>query len=207
MIQNEVGESSLSRNSLPDNEELNTSSTSNRETDARRHRFNSKYDWKIDSLTTLTLNLSASKGRSESDSYTRAESWNQDGDAINDNERTESAVADNTDFNYRGYLTRRFKKTGRPMSFRIGGKVSDNQGPGYLNSTLNTYDEEGNTLTENTDQLKEMNRQSNSISSSLTYTEPITSKLNSSVGYEYNMSRAHAINTSYNNDGNGGYTD
>src|SRR5690606_33205913 len=73
--------------------------------------------------------------------------------------------------------------------------------------TLNTYDEQGNTLTENTDQLKEMNRQSNSISSSLTYTEPITSKLNSSVGYEYNMSRAHAVNTSYNNDGNGGYTD
>ncbi len=207
MIQNEVGESSISRNSLPDNEELNTSSTSNRETDARRHRFNTKYDLKIDSLTTLTLNLSASKGRSESDSYTRAESWNQDGDAINDNERTESSVSDNTDFNYRGYLTRRFKKTGRSMSFRFGGNVSDNQGTGFLNSTLNTYDEEGNTLTENTDQLKEMNRQSNSISSSLTYTEPITSKLNSSVGYEYNMSRAHAINTSYNNDGNGGYTD
>src|SRR5690606_23598119 len=70
LVQNEVGESSISRNSLPDNEELNTSSTSSRETDARRHRFNTKYDLKIDSLTTLTLNLSASKGRSESDSYT-----------------------------------------------------------------------------------------------------------------------------------------
>src|SRR5690606_41566376 len=141
------------------------------------------------------------------DSYTRAASWHEDGDEINDNELSESSVSDNTDFNYRGYLTRRFKKTGLSMSFRFGGNVSDNQGTGFLKSTLNTYDEEGNTLTENTDQLKEMNRQSNSISSSLTYTEPITSKLNSSVGYEYNMSRVHAINTSYNNDGNGGYTD
>src|SRR5690606_1009130 len=81
------------------------------------------------------------------------------------------------------------------------------KGTGFLNSTLNTYDEEGNMLKDTTDQLKEMNRQSNSISSSLTYTEPITSKLNSSVGYEYNSSRAHAINNSFNHDGNGTYTD
>lgn len=207
MIQNDVGESSISRNSLPDNDELNTSSASNRETDARRHRFNTKYDWKIDSLTTLTLNLSATKGRSESNSHTTASSWNQDGDAINDNERTESSISDNTDFNYRGYLTRRFKKMGRSVSFRFGGNVSDNKGSGFLNSTLNIYDEDGNTLRDTTDQQKEMNRQSNSISTSLTYTEPITSKLSSSVGYEYNMSRAHAINTSYNGDGNGNYTD
>ena len=207
MIQNEVGESTLSRNSLPNDEELNTSSTSNRETDARRHRFNTKYDLKIDSLTTLTLNLSASKGRSESNSHTTASSWNQVGEMINQNERAESSVSDNTDLNYRGYLTRRFKKTGRSISFRFGGNVSDNKGTGFLNSTLNTYDEEGNMLKDTTDQLKEMNRQSNSISSSLTYTEPITSKLNSSVGYEYNSSRAHAINNSFNYDGNGTYTD
>src|SRR5690606_15125748 len=148
MIQNEVGESSLSRNSLPDNEELNTSSTSNRETDARRHRFNTKYDWKIDSLTTLTLNLSASKGRSESNDYTSASSWNQDGDAVNDNERTENAVSDNTAFNYRGYLTRRFKKMGRSLSLRFGGNVSDNDGTSFLNSTLNKYDENGNVRTD-----------------------------------------------------------
>lgn len=207
MIQNDVGERSVSRNSLPDNEELNTSSTSDRETDARRHRFNTKYDWKIDSLTTLTLNLSATKGRAESNSHTSAFSQNQDGDVINDNERTESSISDNTDFNYRGYLTRRFGKVGRSISLRFGGNVRDDKGTGFLNSTLNIYDEDGNVLEDNTDQQKVMDRQSNSLTSSITYTEPITSKFNSSVGYEYNRSRAHAINTSYNNDGNGNYTD
>ncbi|MBD1420281.1 outer membrane beta-barrel protein [Sphingobacterium chuzhouense] len=207
MIQNDVVESSLSRNSLPGNEELNTSSTSTRETDARRHRFNTKYDLKIDSLTTLTINLSASKGKSESNSRTEASSWDENGDFVNSNDRTESSISDNTDFNYRGYLTRRFKKTGRSASFRFGGNVSDNKGSGFLNSTLDTLDNSGNIVSVPTDQQKEIDRQSNSITTSLTYTEPITSKLNSSVGYEYNMSRAHAINTSYNKDDDGNYTD
>ncbi|NGM64750.1 outer membrane beta-barrel protein [Sphingobacterium sp. SGR-19] len=207
MVQNDVGESSLSRNSLPDNKELNTSSISNRETDARRHRFNTKYDLKIDSLTTLTINLSASKSKSESNSRTEASSWDENGDFVNSNERTESSISDNTDFNYRGYLTRRFKKTGRSVSFRFGGNVSDNKGSGFLNSTLDTLDNSGNVVSVPTDQQKEIDRQSNSITTSLTYTEPITSKLNSSIGYEYNMSRAHAINTSYNSDGEGNYTD
>src|SRR5690606_22060627 len=139
MIQNEVGASTLSRNRLPNDEELNTCSTSNRETDARRHRFNRKYDLKSDSLTTLTLNLSASKGRSESNSHSTASSWNQVGEMINQDERAESSVSDNADLNYRGYLTRRFKATRRSISFRFGGNVSDNKGTGFLNSTLNTY--------------------------------------------------------------------
>lgn len=206
MIQNDVGESSIARNSLPNDEELNTANETNRETDARRHRFNTKYDWKIDSLTTLTVNLSVEKGRAESDNHTRASSWDGGGNTINENERMESSETDNTDFNYRGYLTRRFKKTGRSASFRFGGTVSDNKGTGFLNSTLNTYDEEGNMLTDITDQRKEIDRQSNSLTASLTYTEPITSKLNSSLGYEYGMSRSHAVNTSYDNDGEGNYT-
>lgn len=207
MIQNEVGENAFSRNSLPDNEELNTFSVSNNETDTKRHRFNTKYDWKIDSMTTFTINLSATKGRSKSNKYTKAESWNQNGDAINDNERTENSIADNTDFNYRGYLTRQFKKMGRSVSFRFGGNISDNKGAGFLNSSLISYDEDGSKRTDLIDQQKEVNRHSNSISSSLTYTEPITSRLNSSVGYEYNRSRAHAINTSYNGDDEGNYID
>src|SRR5690606_8023978 len=121
MIQNEVGESTLSSNRLPTDEELNTSSTSNRETAARRHRSNTKYDMNTDSLTTLTPNLTASKGRSESNSHTPASAWNQVGEMIDQNERAESSVSDNTDLNYRGYLTRRFKKTGRSISFRFGG--------------------------------------------------------------------------------------
>src|SRR5690606_14875064 len=107
---------------------------------------------------------------------------------INQNERAESSVSDNTDLNYRGYLTRRFKKTGRSISFRVGESVGDDKGTGCLNSTHSKHDEEGNMLKDTTDQLKEMNRHSNSISSSLTYTEPITSKLHPSVGYEDNSS-------------------
>ena len=206
MIQNDVLESSLSRNNLPGNQELNTVSTSTRETDTRRHRFNTKYDWKIDSLTTLTLNLSANKGRAESNSHTVALSSDEKDEFVNSNDRKESSLSDNTDFNYQGYLTRRFKKMGRSASFRFGGNVSDNKGTAFLNSTLNAYDEDGHVSKDLTDQQKEIDRQSNTITTSLTYTEPITSKLNSSIGYEYNRSRAHAINSSYNKDSDGNYT-
>src|SRR5690606_21825137 len=108
---------------------------------------------------------------------------------------------------YRGYLMRRVKKMGRAVSFRFGGNDSDNKGTVLLNLSLKIYDEDGNTQRDTTDRQIEINSPSNSITTSLTYTKPITSKLNSSIEYEYNTSRAHAINTSYNGDGEGNYTD
>ncbi len=207
IIQNEVGQQVISRNNLSEGEELHTTTESNRETDTRRHRFNAKYDWKIDSLTTLTMNLSASKGKSETDEHVKAFSENENGERQNDNERMQTSTSENSNFTYNGYLTRRFKKIGRSMSFRLGGNVGDNTGTGFLYSDLNIYKDDGTIQSELTDQRKEMQSKSNNVSTSLTYTEPITTKLNSSIGYEYNSSRSHAINQSYNKDGAGNYTE
>ena len=207
IIQNDVQENTLSRNSLPNDEELNTNSNNKRSTETQKHRFNSKYDWKIDSLTTLTLNLSASKGRSESDNRIEAFSTNLEGEAINENHRRENSVSDNSDLNYQAYLTRKFQKAGRSVSFKFSGNLSNNEGNALLNSQLYTYQQGAEARQDTIDQLKALHRKSNSISTSLTYTEPLSAQLRSSIAYEYNNAHAHAINNSYNKDGQGNYTD
>jgi len=208
IVQNEVGQQTLSSNSLPGGRELRTSNGSDRETDTRRHRFAAKYDLKIDSLTQLTVNLSASKGKSETDERTKAVSTNETGGRENDNDRRENVLSENENLTYNGHLTRKFRKAGRSLSFVLGGNTGDDSGTGFLYSDLNVYKADGTADSETIDQRKEMERKASAVRTALTYTEPIIgSKLNASIGYELNSSRSHAVDNSYNRDGNGRYAD
>lgn len=207
IMQNDISESIITRNSLPNGDELNTESRSNKDTDGRKHRFNSRYDLKIDSLTTLTVNLSASKAKNKAEYDTEAFSTDANGRSVNENIRKQSDDNESSDFNYNGYLTRRFKKAGRSLSLRFGGNISDSEGTSFLNSKTDFYQ---NGLIDSigiTDQRKELESKSSSINASLNYSEPITKKISSTLGYEYSKSNAHSINNSYNKDENGNYAD
>ena len=205
IVQNDVLESTLSKEGLPNGEELNSTSNSKRETDSRKHRFNTKYDLKIDSLTTLTLNLSASKSKNESEDYYDVLSVDGNGKTVNENTRTQINESENSSISYNTYLTRRFRKMGRSVSFRFGGDYSENEGSTLLNSETDLYKDGVFSETDLTDQLKGINSKSNSVRTNLTYTEPITSKLNASLGYEYGTSRSHSVNDSYNKGASGKY--
>src|SRR5690606_23009556 len=175
------------------------------ESDNRKHRFNAKYDLKVDSLTTFTLKLSADKSKVEVDNFTNATTSDENFNLMNSNERTQKSIADNSNFTYDGYLTRKFNKIGRSLSLRVAGNVAENQGDAYLHSTTNFYENGDLSRTQLIDQYKDISSKSNNLRSSVTYTEPLTKKLNASVGYEFNRANTHSVNNSYNNDGTGNY--
>lgn len=199
---NEISSSESQQNLLDNN--FNQSSFSNRHTENQRHRFNGRYDWDIDSLTTFTMKLSGSRGQRESNDSNGAETYEQ-GQMVNENERTQNSSGTMSNMTYDGLVTRKFRKEGRSLSVRLAGNISENDGDALLQSTTDIY--RGGDLVNSVviDQMKDINNTSNNLQTSITYTEPISTTWRSSLGYGYNNSRSHSINNSYNNDGNGVY--
>src|SRR5690606_21697906 len=126
IIQNDIEESTISQNNLVAGQ-INSTNNSLQESDNRKHRFNAKYDLKVDSLTTFTLKLSADKSKVEVDNFTNATTSDENFNLMNSNERTQKSIADNSNFTYDGYLTRKFNKIGRSLSLRVAGNVAENQ--------------------------------------------------------------------------------
>ncbi len=200
---NEINEG-LSQQNLP-NGTFNQSSLSNSNVTNQRHRFNGRYDWNIDSLSTLMLKVSGTSGRREAHDYGEAFSTNADNQPINDNIRELSTDAKNSNITYDGLFTRKFNKVGRSLSIRLAGNISDDNGEGFLNSVTNQYI--GDTIRTVIDQFKEMSRKSNNLQTSATYTEPLSERWRTSIGYAYNNSKTHSINNSFNANADGVYNE
>ncbi|MFD2597805.1 outer membrane beta-barrel protein [Sphingobacterium corticis] len=199
---NEITEG-ISQTNLP-NGVFNQSSLSNNNVENQRHRFNGRYDWNIDSLTTLLVKVSGTSGRREANDYSEAFSTNGEGVPINDNNRQLTSDAKNSNVTYDGLFTRKFKKVGRSLSLRLAGNISDDNGEGFLNSVTNQYLGDS-TSSVVIDQFKEMSRKSNNLQTSATYTEPLSERWRTSIGYSYNNSRTHSINNSFNANADGDY--
>lgn len=203
-IQNEVEEGSISQNNLPQGQ-INSENSSNRISDANRHRVNTKYDWKLDSLTTLTVRLSAGQEASSLDMATQAATTDGSGSKLNDNERFQTRSSDKTNYTYDAYLTRRMQKPGRSLSFRFAGDGAEDTGNAFLRSTTNIYLQGVIDSTQVIDQMKDIRSTSNNIRTSLSYSEPLATSWSTSLNYEFTHSATHAINDSYNQDNQGQY--
>src|SRR5690606_4219984 len=134
-IKNDILENNI--NQTPsDNGPLISDVNSENSSDAFRHRFNSKYDWDLDSLTTMTLKLSGSRSQVERNSHMDGNTF-QGEDMVSENFSNQSTKTINNNLTYDGYLTRRFKKEGRSISLRVAGNNSTNEGDMQLNSEAN----------------------------------------------------------------------
>ncbi|WP_156306180.1 TonB-dependent receptor domain-containing protein [Sphingobacterium endophyticum] len=200
--ENEINTNTISQTPLADgisNSEFDNSDVSK----STGHRFNTKYDFAIDSLTTLTLRVAASKMNGENDTYRKGNSF-KNGELITEDERSQKINTSNDNFNYDANFTRKFAKEGRSINLKFTGNNGKTQGDMLLNSKLNNVV----AGTENViDQFKDNSNNSSSIMAAATYTEPISKKVNMSVGYEYTNSKAHSINSAFNKDAAGNYTE
>ncbi len=204
-IWNDVEENNLSQNNLP-NGQINSNTTSDRSTDANRHKVNATYDWRMDSLTTLSLNFSVGRDQSESNLATRAETRDGLNALLNDNQRLQLSDAEKSDYSVRAYLTRKFAKPGRSLSLNVVANGNTNDETSFLKSTTNLYRGGALDSTQLIDQMKDIQRTTDVINTSITYTEPITSKFNIGFGYDLTNSNSSSINDSYNKDNNGQYS-
>lgn len=198
---NEIASSSSQQNLAEDI--LNRHGNSDSHVENQRHRFNARYDGNLDSLTLVTVKLSGTRGQRDANSRTE-DGTLQNGSQINDNSREQTASSQTSNISYDGMLTRKFTKAGRSITLRLAGNNSDDDGDGFLRSETNFYGANASSMV--IDQRKDIQRNENNFQGALTYTEPLSKSWRSSIGYQFNSSKTHSINNSFNRDGAGEYT-
>lgn len=200
--QNEVNTNTISQTPLQDG--LSNSETDNQDiSKSTGHRFNTKYDLAFDSLTTLTLRVAASRVQNENETHREGQSF-KNNELQSEDIRDQQINSTNENFNYDASFTRKFAKEGRSINLKFTGNNGETNSDMYLNSSLkNVVNGTENTI----DQFKDNTSKTSSIMAAATYTEPITKKINVALGYEFTNSKAHSVNSAYNKDDAGNYTD
>jgi hypothetical protein len=136
-----------------------------------------KYEWKIDSLTTLKINASAKQLHTQNNNEYTTENLNESNIKVNENKR--SQTNDNIDNTYTVGLNfgHRFKTKGRSLSINLDQSFFDGQSNGFLLSETNFYEGSGAIATQNLiDQKKVLSSNVSNFTTSITYTEPLSTK-------------------------------
>ncbi|MFN4084079.1 MAG: outer membrane beta-barrel protein [Bacteroidia bacterium] len=132
----------------------------------------SRFDIKLDSLSSLMINFKASSGNSRT--LNRIESVNQNSleEIVNTNNRTDSSEGHNQNLSVNAFYSKKFQKKGRSFSANLQYDFSNNQREGLLISTSRFL---GVTeIISDFDQRKEAKTTNNNLGTTITYTEPIT---------------------------------
>ena len=151
----------------------------NRETssDGQRHAADGNFEWKIDSLSTLTATVDG--GYSNTKSTSRYNTTTTRGVAeklINESARVLINDASSQKVNANIAYRKKFKKKGRNMNLSLSENWNESNGTSYLLSG-NTYYVDGGMNTDSVNQLKETDTRSLNLNGNINYTEPLSKTL------------------------------
>jgi hypothetical protein len=134
------------------------------------HRFNVRVEYNIDTANSIVITPRFSFQRNDSKSLLN-------GDYSSDDSSLESRIDNRNDADNAGYsfstnvlYRHRFKKRGRSFSLNVSTDVNDRDGDSYLRS-LNEYESSGETTL--LDQRADQFTNSFTVSTNLSYTEPV----------------------------------
>jgi hypothetical protein len=199
--------STISQSLLPDNYFVSRDSGSNFSS-RQRHSVSGIYEWKIDSSTNIKFTGTGYTGTSIGSSIYNSFTTNEAGVKINDSYRKTASSGDNQNLNLNLLLRKKFKKIGRSLSVNINELYNGNNTNGTLYSNIHYYNDTTGTLYKDSiiDQLKENNSRINTLTSRVTYTEPIVKKLFVEVNYALRSYNASSKRLSYDRDDDGKFT-
>lgn len=183
----------LDRNVFTRNAARDTILTSNSNTLAsnenKKHNVGLKYEFKVDSMSDLTVWAGANKRHDNSSSETQSTTVNQFEQKVNDNIRKFKNDTKSEQYNASALYVRRFKKKGRSLSFNYSTSGYKQDGEQELYSKLTFY-KEGKAERDSTlDQKKFVNNSSFSMGGEFAYSEPISKKVILSFEYGLNFNR------------------
>jgi hypothetical protein len=172
----------------------------------QQHVFTPKYEWKIDSLTSIKFSSVNTYKTTETSGTTNSEALTENHEFVNTGDRTNTQ--DHTHKQSDNQLTYKqlFKKKGRLLitTLRLSAINDDNDGTLY---SFNQFFKNGILdSTATTDQLKTGTGQSLTYGGKITYNEPITSKWNLVTEYSYNNNNSNSHKNTFEKDGNNKYT-
>jgi hypothetical protein len=177
---------------LPDTTFINTQDE-NFVNDRKRNRINGRYDWNIDSSSTLKLTLTGSILTNRNASNFLGRSISEEGQIINQSDRT--TTNDGEERNMLGSLLwqKRLKKKGRTLSIASDFNIKTRDNNGYLNAKNDFYDKTGALVRQdNLDQLKTNQEDMSGVNAKATYTEPLWKNTFLELNYSMALNRNDA---------------
>jgi len=186
------------QNNLPGQARIDNSVTeSDKET--KTNAANLRYDYKLDSLTDLTVKMGFNKSQQDNFSETFADQKTLDGLGITETYSKNNSRTDQDKFNMNLLLTRRFKKERRSLTLGVNTSTDQNDGKTNYFSRAYLFKDEGiDTIT--VDQFKKDKNKNTNLGASLTFTEPLSKKLTGSIGYSFLNNQSETLNQSFDKD-------
>lgn len=197
----------VSQSLLPDNYFVNRDSGSNFSS-RQRHSVSANYEWKIDSATSIKFTGTGYTGTTFGNSIYNSSTSNEAGIKINDSYRKTASSGDNQNLNLNFLLRKKFKKAGRSLSVNISELYNSNNTNGTLFANIDYYNDSTGAMYKDStiDQLKKNSSTINTVSSRVTYTEPLAKKLFVEVNYALRSYNASSKRLSYDKDDDGKFS-
>jgi len=180
------------QNILPGADLISTS-VQNQVSSKRRNKLTSIYEWQIDSTSSLKITARGSvvNGSSASDYFGRT--INSDSILLNQSNRRTSVTDENKTLNTTILYRKRFKKTGRSLSWSNDINYNDRADNGFLTADNQFFDPLGNIVRRDLLDQQKINKQlMTTINSTVNYTEPLWKNTFLIFNYRLNVSRNDA---------------
>ncbi|MEE1946204.1 outer membrane beta-barrel protein [Pedobacter sp. KR3-3] len=183
---------------------LFTNNNLNQRNKAYNHNIGARLEWKIDTLTTLTIEPTVTLNLLRNRGLQLTQSKDGSGNLLNDGVNNTHLKGDNTEFNLNSYLWKDFKKRGRSLNTSINITKRQNLSDNFNTTVNNFYSPSASTT--NLDQLRDNNIKNLNLYASSNYNEPISKKLNLNVSVNANyLDNENALVTFYKNPLNQAY--
>lgn len=184
------------QNNVPERAQIDNNITKS-ENENRTNVANLRYDYKLDSLADLTVNMGFNKSNRNNLSATEANQKTLDGNDITKTTSKTDLNSDQNKFNVNAMLTRRFKKERRSITFNVNANTDQNNSDTkYFSENIFFNDSRTDTI----DQLKKDELRNNTYGASLTYTEPLSKNITGSIGYSFSSNQSKTLNRAFNKD-------
>ncbi|OYZ02544.1 MAG: hypothetical protein B7Y37_01770 [Sphingobacteriia bacterium 28-36-52] len=184
--------SNKTQNILPGADLLSTS-VQDQVSSRKRNKLTSTYEWQIDSSSSLKITARGSIVNSNNASNYFGRTITSDSVLLNQSNRLTSTVDENKTMNSTIFYRKRFKKTGRTISWNNEINYNDRADDGFLTADNTFYDAFGNLVRrDNVDQQKTNKQIVTTINSTINYTEPLWKNTFVVMNYKLSVSRNDA---------------
>jgi hypothetical protein len=166
--------------------------------DARRHRADGLYEWKLDTAKSIRLTADAGWSHTLTDTRSITRSFAEDGVEVNRSDRSLFSDAISKTQNASLTWRQKFAKKGRSLSINLRESFRESATDSRLDVN-NQFFTAGTTDTLN--QEKDYNTRNLSLKGSASYTEPLSKTFFAEARYDIDLTDARSARLSYNQSG------
>lgn len=170
-----------------------------------KHSLNLSFETNIDSSNSLKFTARGNFNNTRTISNYSLTSISDKSLLINTINRHTSGVTDNSAFNTSLLWKHKFKKLARTLTVNVSYNISGTKSDSYLNSRNEYYKVGVLNYNDTTDQENVRDNNTNSLSTNITYTEPLAKDLFLSFNYAFTLTNNVNERTSYSKDLNNKY--